>query len=138
MTTSDIPTPADRPAFNRALAEVLHDHATLRHLAEVADREPALCADIALSMADVMIGHERTESRLFELPFITKTPKAVTSTAAMARRRCIEYTAGDCTLADSKRAAAQLIGAVMAHLAAEEAWFDHEKERRKEYLRGAA
>jgi hypothetical protein len=138
MTTSDTLLPSDRLSFNRAMAEVLHDHATLRHLAEVAGREPDLCTDIALSMADAMISHERAESRLFELPFITLTPDTVASTAARARRRCIEYTSGDCALPDSQLAAALFIDALMAHLAAEEAWFGHENERRKEYLRSPA
>lgn len=133
--TNDIPTPSDRPSFNRAMAEVLHDHATLRHLAEVADRAPDLCTDVALSMADVMVGHERAEARLFELPFMTRTPERVSSTAARARRSCIEYTSGDCDHAGSNLAAARFIDALLDHLAAEEAWFDQERERRNEYLR---
>lgn len=135
---NDTPTPSDRSSFNHAMAEVLHGHATLRQLAKVADRVPDLRTDIALSMADVMISHERTEARLFALPFMTITPITVTSTAARARRRCIEYTSGDYILPSSNFAAAQFIDALMAHLAAEEAWFDHEMEHRKEYLRSAA
>lgn len=138
MTTSDTPIPSDRLSFNRAMAEVLHDHATLRHLAKIAYSEPGLCADIALSMADVMINHERTEAHLFDLPFVTLEPNTVVSTAARARRRCIEYITGDYILPNSNLAATGFIDALMAHLAAEEAWFDHEQERRKEYLRGAA
>lgn len=138
MTTNNIRPPSDRPSFNLAMAEVLHDHATLRHLAEVADREPDLCTDIALSMADVMISHERAEARLFELPFVTLTPETVTSTAARARRCCIEYTSGDCNLPGSKLAANRFFDALMAHMAAEEAWFEVEKEHQKERLHIAA
>jgi hypothetical protein len=135
MTNSETLTPFDRNSFNRAMAEVLHDHATLRHLADVVGSEPDLCTDIALSMADVMVSHERAEARLFELPFMTRTPGAVESTAAMARRRCIEFTSGDCLPTGGKLAADQFIDALMAHLAAEESWFDQERERRNEYLR---
>jgi|WetSurMetagenome_2_1015567.scaffolds.fasta_scaffold186302_3 hypothetical protein len=138
MTISNTPVPLDRPAFERAMAEVLRDHATLRHLANIANREQDLCADIALTMTEVMSSHERTEAMLFELPFIIRTPKTVTATAARARRRCTEFVSGDHTLPDSNIAATEFINALMAHLAAEEAWFDHEKERRKEYLRSAA
>lgn len=138
MTASNTMIYSDRFSFNRAMDEVLHDHTTLRHLAEVADREPGLCTDIALSMADVMISHERAEARLFELPFVTLTPEAVTSTAARARRRCIEYTSGDSTLLGSKLAAARFIDALMAHMAAEEAWFEVEKVHQKERLHIAA
>lgn len=138
MTASDTLIPSDRPAFDRAMAEVLHDHATLRHLANIADNEPGLCTDIALSMADAMIDHERAEARLFDLPFVTLEPNTVASTAARARRRCIEYITGDYILPSSSLAATEFIDALMAHLAAEEAWFDREQERRKEYLRGAA
>lgn len=130
--------PSDRASFNSAMAAVLHDHATLRHLAEIAYREPDLCTDIALSVADAMIRHERTEAQLFELPFVTRTPERVKSTAAKARRHCIEYTSGDFTILGSKFAASQFIDAVMAHLAAEEAWFDLENQHQKERLSIAA
>lgn len=133
--TSDFTIPSDRQSFNQAMAEVLHDHATLRHLADVAEREPDLCTDIALSMADVMVGHERAEARLFDLPFMTRTPETVSSTGARARRYGIEYTSGDYDHAGSNLAAARFIDALLDHLAAEEAWFDQERERRNEYLR---
>jgi hypothetical protein len=89
MTQSDTLPPSDRPSFNRAMDAVLHDHATLRHLAKIANTTPELCADIALSMAEVMMHHEHTEARLFDLPFVTHAPETVASTAARARRRCI-------------------------------------------------
>jgi hypothetical protein len=138
MTTTNASPPSDRPSFNLAMAEVLHDHATLRHLADIALREPDLCTDIALSMADAMISHERTEARLFELPFVTLTPEKVKSTAAMARRHCIEYTSGDFTLLGSKFAAAQFIDSLMAHLAAEEVWFEVENKHQRDRLHIAA
>ena len=127
-------SPTDRASFNGAMTAVLSDHATLRRLATVASKRGFL-ADDAMSLAEAMVTHESTEARLFALPFITRPPETVTATAARARRRCLEYTSGDFRLPDPSAAAAVFVDALLAHLAAEEAWFAHEEEHEKERLR---
>ncbi len=87
-----------------------------------------------MSLADAMVSHEKTEARLFALPFLTQIPKIVSSTAARARRRCIEYTSGSYHLPDRSVAAALFIDALLGHLATEEAWLAREKEQKHERL----
>ncbi len=125
--TIDVATPTDLTSFNGAMAAVLSDHATLRRLAVAAAKRPG-SADDALSLAEAMAAHERAEAGLFALPFVTQPPKTVTATAARARRRCLEYTSGDFHFPDPSAEAALLVDALLAHLAAEEAWLAHEKE----------
>ena len=131
-------TPADRAAFNSAMAAVLAEHATLRRLAGIATRRAHFCADDAMSLADAMDAHESTEARLFALPFVTRPPESVITTAVRARQRCHEYTSGNYRLPESSAAAALFIDALLAHLAAEEAWLAHEDEHQNERLRIAA
>ncbi len=131
--TSDIAAPTDRTSFNGAMAAVLSDHATLRRLAVAAARRPA-SADDALSLAEAMAAHESAEAGLFALPFVTRPPKTVTSTAARARRRYLEYTSGDFHLPDPSAETALLVDALLAHLAAEEAWLALEKEHQHDRL----
>jgi hypothetical protein len=102
----------------------------MRHLAECAAREAGYSADDMMSLADAMIAHERTEARLFALPFLARSPEAVNLTAVQARRRCIEFTSG----AYGDAAAARFIEALLAHLSAEEAWLTHEKELKNERM----
>jgi len=133
--TDNMPTPTDRASFDNALAAVLADHATMRHLAATATRQPAaISADDMMSIAEIMNTHELVEARLFALPFVTRTPEAVLSTATRARRRCLEYTSGSFRLPDSNAAAALFVEALLTHLTAEEAWFAQEKEHQNERL----
>ncbi|OHC71108.1 MAG: hypothetical protein A2045_09670 [Rhodocyclales bacterium GWA2_65_20] len=137
MTASTL-TPTDRASFNRAMADVLSEHATLRRLAVIASRRSCFCADDAMSLADAMAAHESAEARLFALPFLTRPPESVTATAARASRRCIEYTSGNFRLPDPSAAAALFIEALLAHIAAEEAWLAHEEQYQNERLRISA
>jgi hypothetical protein len=131
--TANTTFPADRASFDAAITDVLADHAVLRHLAAETSRS-GFAADDAISLADAMISHEITEARLFALPFVTSPPKTVTSTAARARRRCIEYTSGDFRLPTPNAAAALFVEALLAHLAAEDAWLAHESEHQHERM----
>jgi hypothetical protein len=137
MTPDNI-TPADRAEFNEALAAIRADHAVLRDLATVASRHSDFSADDTLSLADAMLAHENTEARLFALPFVSTPPETVTSTAARARRRCIEYTSGSFHVPDAHAAAALFIDALLTHLAVEETWLAHEDEHQKDRLRTIA
>jgi hypothetical protein len=135
MTTStQTQTPTDRASFNNALAAIHADHATLRRLATCATRQPELSTDAILSLVDAMAAHEQTEASLFSLPFLTRTPETVTSSAARARRRCLEYTSGNFDLPDSTTASALLVEALLLHLAAEEGWLAHEMAEKNERL----
>lgn len=136
--TPNTAVPTDRAAFDGALVAIRADHATLRHLAIAASRKPAFSADDALSLADAMTTHENAEAQLFALPFVTRPPQTVTATAARAHRRCIEYTSGNFHLPDAGAAAALFVDALLAHLAAEEAWLAHEQEHQHERLSIAA
>ena len=127
------PSSMDRASFNRAMAAILSDHVALRRLA-VDTSERGFTTDDTLSLAEAMTAHEGVEARLFAQPLITRTPEIVSSTAARARRRALEYTTGTFALPDRSAAAALFVDALLAHLAAEEAWFDHESERQKERL----
>ncbi len=137
MTPDNI-TPADRAAFNDALASIRADHAVLRDLAKAASLHVGSMADDAMSLADAMIAHESAEARLFALPFVSNPPETVLSTAARARRRCIEYTSGSFHVPDAHAAAALFIDALLAHLAVEDAWLAREDEHQKERLRTIA
>lgn len=131
--TENMPTPNDRASFDHAMAEVLADHATLRRLVTAATRQPAaISADDMMSIAEIMNTHELVEARLFALPFVTRTPEAVLSTATRARRRCLEYTSGSYRLPDANAAAALFVEALLAHLSAEEAWFAEERAHQSE------
>ena len=103
--TPDISIPNDRAAFNAALAEIHHDHAAMRDLAEMAIRS-GFPTDETLSLAEMVTAHERTEARLFALPFVTRPPESVTASAARAQRHCMEYTTGNYHLPDRSAAAA--------------------------------
>jgi hypothetical protein len=136
MTASTL-SPTDRASFDGAMAAVLSEHATLRRLAVAVSKRPGFRSDDAMSLADAVTSHESTEARLFALPFLTRPPKSVTATAAQARRRCLDYTSGNFSLPDPSAAAALFVDALLAHLAAEEAWLAHEKEHHHERLLNA-
>lgn len=134
MTTNTL-TPGDRASFDEALAAIDADHAMLRHLATVAASERSdFSADDVLSLAEATARHENVEDRLFALPFLTRPTEIVVSTAARARQRRIEYTSGDFHLPDPRAAAALFVDALLAHLAAEEAWLAREKEHQDERM----
>jgi hypothetical protein len=130
---ADTPMPADRTSFNAALAVLHAEHATMRHLAACALRGPGFSTDDTLSLADAMLAHERTEAGLFALPFLTRTPPAVTASAARARQRCQEYLSGDFRLPEAD-AAGLFVEALLAHLTAEETWLAEEKAAKNERL----
>jgi hypothetical protein len=133
--TPDNFTPADRAAFNEALASIRADHAVLRDLATAASRRSqGFSADDTMSLADAMLAHESAEARLFELPFVTRPPDSVTSTAARARQRCLEYKSGTYRLPDASAAAGVFIDALLTHLAVEDTWLANEDEHQKERL----
>jgi hypothetical protein len=132
------PSPGNRAEFDSAMADILAEHATLRHLAAAASGRHGSSADSAMSLADAMASHERTEARLFALPFLTRPPKAVTVTGARAHQRCMDYTSGNFSLPDPGAAAGVFVDALLAHLAAEEAWFAQDKEHQHERLSIAA
>jgi hypothetical protein len=138
MMTPDNITPDDRAAFNDALASIHADHAVLRDLAAAAARRAGFTADDTMSLADAMLAHESAEARLFELPFVTRPPDSVTSTAARARQRCLEYKSGTYRLPDANAAAGLFIDALLTHLAVEDTWLAHEEEHQKERLRTIA
>jgi hypothetical protein len=128
------PSSDGRSPFTGVLNAVLADHAVLRHLAIAAIERPGCSTDNVLSLADAMNAHETAEARLFAHPFLSRPPRTVASTAARARRRCLEYTSGDCRLPDPGAVAALFVDALLAHLAAEEAWLEHEQEHQNERL----
>ncbi|HZV54953.1 MAG TPA: hypothetical protein VFF82_08435 [Rhodocyclaceae bacterium] len=136
MTATTL-SPTDRASFEEAMTTVLADHTTLRSLAVAASRRP-FSADGAMSLAEAMTAHESAEARLFALPFLTRPPETVASTAARARQRCLEYTSGNFHLPDPSAAAALFVEALLTHLAVEETWLAHEDEHQKERLRIAA
>jgi hypothetical protein len=136
--TPNSAAPSDRAKFNDAMAEIRADHAVLRDLAAAASQRSGFSADDTMSLADAMIAHESVEARLFALPFVSNPPETVLSTAAWARRRCIEYTSGSFRVPDAHAAAALFVDALLAHLAAEDAWLDQEDEHQKDRLRTIA
>jgi hypothetical protein len=127
-------TPDDRASFNEAMTGILSDHAMLRHLAAATTAHHGTSTDEAMSLAAAMETHEKTEARLFALPFVTRPPEIVTTTAARAHQRCMEFTTGTYHLPDARAAAALFVDALLAHLAAEEAWLRHEDEHQKDRL----
>lgn len=129
-----MPIPNDRAAFNAALAEIHHDHAAMRDLAELAIRS-GFPTDEVLSLAEMVGSHERAEARLFALPFVTIPPESVTASAARAHRHCVEYSTGNYRLPDRGAAAALFVDTLLAHLAAEDAWLAREAEHQKERLK---
>jgi hypothetical protein len=131
-------TPTDRASFNRALSDILAEHAMLRHLAIAAANPSGHAADDTMSLADAMATHEQTEAGLFALPFVTQPPKTVTATGAQARQRCLEYTSGTFHPKDSSAAATRFIDALLEHLDAEEVWLADEKAYQHERLSIAA
>ncbi|MBI5786581.1 MAG: hypothetical protein HZA64_14095 [Rhodocyclales bacterium] len=133
MPQNDL-TPNDRASFNEALVGILSDHATLRRLAAATTSHHGNAADEAMSLAEAMETHERIEARLFALPLITRPPEIVISTAARAHQRCMEFATGTYHLPDTRAAVASFVDALLAHLAAEEAWLAQEDERQKERL----
>lgn len=132
--TTNTHSPTDRVSFDSAMAAILSEHATLKRLAAAAAKRPGFSTDDAMSLADAMTAHESTEARLFALPFLTRPPKSVTSTAAHAHQRCVDYTSGNFHLPDPSAAAALFVDALLAHLAAEEAWLASEKKHQHERL----
>lgn len=133
--TTNTNTPSDRASFDEAMTAIYADHAMLRHLATVAaSKRSDFSADDVMSLAEAMTAHESAEDRLFALPFLTRPPEIVVSTAARARLRCLEYTSGNFHLPDPRAAAALFVDALLAHLSAEEAWLAHEKERQYERM----
>lgn len=131
---ANTPIPNDRASFNGALAALRAEHATMRRLAACAARGAGFSTDDTLSLADAMLAHERTEAGLFALPFLSRTPPAVTASAARARQRCLEYTSGDFRLPEADVAAALFVEALLAHLTAEESWLAQEKAAKNERL----
>jgi hypothetical protein len=127
-------TPNDRASFNEALAGILSDHETLRRLAAATSSHQGNVTDEAMSLVEALDTHERTEARLFALPLITRPPEIVISTAARAHQRSMEFATGTYHLPDTRAAVASFVDALLAHLAAEEAWLTHEDERQKKRL----
>jgi hypothetical protein len=137
MTPDNI-TPNDRAAFNEAMASIRADHAVLRDLAVAASRRPGFSPDDTMSLADAMLAHESAEARLFALPFVGSPPETVTSTAARARQRCLEYKSGTYRLPDASAAAGVFIDALLTHLAVEDTWLAREDEHQRDRLRTIA
>lgn len=133
MTTT-VPSPDGRSPFTGIMTAVLSDHAILRHLAVAAANRPGFSADNVMSLADAVTAHESAEARLFAHPFLSRPPNTVASTAARARRRRLEFTSGNSHLPDPSAAAALFVDALLAHLAAEEAWLELEQEHQNERL----
>lgn len=131
---ANAPTPTDRASFNRAMTEIFAEHAAMRHLADCAARDSGYSSDDMMSLADAMIAHERSEARLFSLPFLARSPAEVDVTGAKARHRCFEYTSGDYGPPDGNAAAARFIEALLAHLSVEEAWLTRERDLKHERL----
>jgi hypothetical protein len=132
--TAYSPTANDRNAFDDAMMAVRADHATLRTLALAVTRNPGFSTDDAMSLMSAMETHERSEGRMFALPFMDRPPESVTSTAARAQRRAAEFSSGTSRLPDPKAAAALFIDALLTHLAVEDAWLAHEREHLEERL----
>jgi hypothetical protein len=80
------------------------------------------------------ISHENAEARLFALPFVTRPPDSVVSTAARARQRGLEYKSGTYRLPNAEAAAGVFIDALLTHLAVEDTWLDQENDHQQERL----
>ena len=124
--------PHDGVAFDAALATVREQHAMLRSVATLTTRE-GLTTDAVLSLADAVKIHEMEEAVLFDSPFMTRTPKLVRSTAARLQRCASHYLTGGHGLASPDAAAARFVDALLAHIAAEEAWLSRESAHRREH-----
>ena len=133
MTPSNLSSNGRSP-FTGVKSAVLSDHAILRHLAIAAIKRTGYSADNVMSLVDAVTAHERAEASLFAHPFLTRPPKTVMSTAARARRRGLEYTSGNTRLPEPSAAAALFVEALLAHLAAEEAWLEQEQQHQNERL----
>jgi hypothetical protein len=127
-------TPNDRASLDEAMAGILSDHAMLRRLAAATTSHHGISTGEAMILAEAMEAHEKTEAQLFALPFITRPPKIVIATAALAHQRCLEFTSVTYKLPDARAAAALFVDALLAHLAAEEAWLRHEDDHQKDRL----
>jgi hypothetical protein len=140
MTPNDpkTATPTDRAAFNKAIAAIRSDHNMLRSMALSATSKGAISADDAMSLVEAMNTHESAEARLFDLPFVSRPPDTVTSTAARARRRGGEYKSGTYSLPDANAAAALFIDALLTHLAVEDAWLNEEDGHQQERMKTIA
>lgn len=127
-------TPNDRATFNKALSAVLSEHEALRQLAETVSAQPLASADAATSMAEALAVHERTEARLFALPFLPRMPKNVSATAARAQQCCNDYTSGKARQEDPAAAAALFANALLEHLSVEEAWLAEERAQKNQRM----
>jgi len=125
--------PRDGAAFDAALAMTRAQHATLRSVAALTIRE-GLSTDRVLSLADSVKAHEQSEAVLFETPFMTRTPRLVRTSAERLKQCGADYTTGVHGLASNAASAARFIDALLAHIAAEEAWLSRESAHRKEHL----
>jgi hypothetical protein len=125
--------PQDGVAIDEAIAQLRGQHATLRSVATLATRE-GLSTDTILSLADAVKVHELDEAVLFETPLLTGTPKLVRTTAERVRRHCSDYTAGGHGMVSREASAARFVDALLAHIAAEEAWLERECEHRREHM----
>lgn len=134
----DTPVPTERSSFTQAIAAVRAEHTVLRHLAEIVTERSVFSADDALSLAEAVEDHERSEAALFALPFLSGPPEIVTATAARSHKRCREYLSGDFAAADACSAATLFVEALLSHIAAEEAWLAGEETHQKERLKIAA
>lgn len=126
--------PHDRPAFNSAIGALLSEHKTLRQLAATVSSQTAASAEAAVSLIEAMAAHEQTEAGLFALPFVTRTPKTVTATAARAQQLCAEYITAKSRQTNADAAAARFAAALLEHLSAEEVWLADERAQKQQRL----
>jgi hypothetical protein len=131
-------TPADREAFNKAMAAIRADHEMLRSLATAMTSKGTVTADDALSLVEAMNTHESAERRLYDFPFVSRPWASVVSSAERAQQRGSEYRSGTYKLPDARAAAALFIDALLSHLAVEDAWLDEEDQHQQERLRTMA
>ena len=131
-------TPADREAFNKAMAAIRADHEMLRGLATAMTSKGIVSADDALSLVEAMNTHESAERRLYDLPFVSRPWASVLSSAERAQLRGREYRSGTYQLPDARAAAALFIDALLSHLAVEDAWLDEEDQHQQERVRTMA
>jgi len=125
--------PHDGAAFDAAIAMVRAQHATLRSVAILTTRA-GLSTDAVLSLADAVKVHEMDEAVVFETPFVTRTPRLVTTTAERVQRYCSDYTTGRHVLPSRTASAARFVDALLVHIAAEEAWLERECAHRREHM----
>lgn len=127
-----ISLPTDRVSFDSAMVTIMSEHAMLRRLATMGSNKEGFTVDDAISLADAVAAHEQTEARLFELPFLPRIPDSVISTGARVRKLSLDVTSEK----NARRLDASTVfaEALLAHVAAEDAWLVHEKELRHERL----